>query len=180
MLPTSKFVSAALAILMSWGAAPAARAQDAAAAMTEHPAPGDYRLSAAGFQDAYGFNDTARAVINLYYAKWKTGLKIMRYAGYPVPVATALGRHYEPDPRTYGVAPNYSKYYYDPWVAPVAFSLLGVSAFGFIKATLFNRRALYEVIRQYRATRRLPAAVRPAALRPYLTEVLGVMAPAKP
>lgn len=179
-MPNMLLKYAALLVFTSLGAAPAARAQDAAAAMTEHPAPGDYRLSVAGFQDAYGFNDTARAVINLYYAKWKTGLKIMRYAGYPVPVATALGRHYEPDPRTGGVAPNYSKYYYDPWVAPVAFGLLGVSAFGLVRATLFNRRALYEVIRQYRATRRLPASVRPAALRPYLTEVLGVVGPAKP
>ncbi|OGX83852.1 hypothetical protein BEN48_03565 [Hymenobacter glacialis] len=158
--------------------ASAARGQDAAAAMMEHPATSDYRLSARGFEDAYGFNDTARAVIQLYYARWNTGLKIMKYAGYPVPVATALGRHYEPDPRTYGAAPNYSKYYYDPWVAPVAFSLLGISTFGFIKATTYNRRQLYTVIRQYRATRRLPASVPTAALRPYLQVLLGEMAPA--
>lgn len=159
------------------GMAPAARAQDAAAAMTDHPATSEYRLSAGGFQDAYGFNDTARAVINLYYAKWKTGLKIMRYAGYPVPVVGVLGRHYEPNPATYGASPNYSKYYYDPWVAPVAYSLLGISAFGFIKATRYNRRALYAVIHQYRATRRLPPSVPLTALQPYLVEVLGEMPP---
>ncbi|WP_152559977.1 hypothetical protein [Hymenobacter sp. IS2118] len=158
--------------------APAARGQDAAAAMMAQPATSDYRLSERGFEDAYGFNDTARAVIQLYYARWKTGLTIMKYAGYPVPVATALGRHYEPNPRTYGASPNYSKYYYDSWVAPVVFSLLGVSTFGFIKATIYNRRQLYTVIRQYRATRRLPASVPAAALRPYLKVLLGEMAPA--
>lgn len=156
----------------------AARAQDAAAAMTEHPATSDYRLSRAGFEDAYGFNDTARAIIRLYYGKWNTGRHIMQFAGAPVPLVAVLGRHYEPDPRTYGAAPNYSAYYYEPWVAPVVYSLLGVSAFGFIKATVFNRRQLYTAIRQYRATRRLPPAVRPATLAPYLLEVGREGAPA--
>lgn len=155
-----------LLLMALFARVPAVRAQDAAAAMIENPVPSDYRFSRAGFEDAYAFNDTARAIIRLYYAKWTTGLRIMKYTGYPVPVITAVGRHYEPDPRTYNVAPNYSKYYYDPWVAPVAFSMLGVSTFGFIKATSYNRRALYKTIREYRATRRLPAGVRVAALAP--------------
>jgi hypothetical protein len=161
--------------------APAAHAQDAAAAMTDNPATSDYRLSRAGFEDAYAFNDTARAIIRLYYSKWNTGRNIMRFAGAPVPVITAVGRHYEPDPRTYGVAPDYSKYYYDPWVAPMAYSLLGVSVFGLIKATTYNRRQLYTTIRQYRATRRLPTTLRPALLVPYLTEISqeGPPAPGK-
>jgi hypothetical protein len=95
----------------------------------------------------------------------------MRYAGFPVPVITAVGRHYEPDPRTYNVAPNYSKYYYDPWVAPAAYSLLAVSAFGTIRAFSHNRQQLYSVLRRYYASRRLPAEVRAATLRPYLTEL---------
>lgn len=45
----------------------------------------------------------------------------------------AVGRHYETGP--YGVGVNYQKYYYDPWVAPVTYSLLAGSAFGLIKAT---------------------------------------------
>lgn len=150
---------------------PAAHAQDAAAAMTDNPATSDYRLSKASFEDVYAFNDTARAIIRLYYSKWNIGRNIMRFAGAPVPVIAAVGRHYEPDPRTYGVTPNYNKYYYDPWVAPMAYSLLGVSAFGLIKATTYNRRQLYTVIRQYRATRRLPASLRPALLVPYLAEI---------
>ena len=147
------------------------RAQSSAETMTEHPGKSDYKLSRAGFEDAYAFNDTARAIIRMYYAKWRSGLNIMRFAAVPVPVATIVGRHYEPNPATYGVTPNYNAYYYDSWVAPLAFSLLGVSAFGMIRAVNNGRDQLYQVIRQYHATRRLPLAVRPAALQPYLAEV---------
>ncbi|MCC3153896.1 hypothetical protein Q3A66_13290 [Hymenobacter sp. BT770] len=139
--------------------------------MTEHPSKDQYKLSRAGFEDAYAFNDTARAIIRLYYAKWKTGRNIMRFAAIPVPVITAVGRQYEPNPATYGASPNYNAYYYDSWVAPMAFSLLGVSAFGVIRAVNNGRDQLYQVIRQYHATRRLPAAVCPAALVPYLVQV---------
>ncbi|WP_139924415.1 hypothetical protein [Hymenobacter sp. DG01] len=152
----------------------AAHAQDAAAtaaAMTPTAAPYEYRLTVRGFEETYGFNDTARAVIRLYFAKWKTGLRIMQFAGAPVPIVSVLGKHYNPDPRTGGVAPNYSSYYYDPWVAPVAFSLLGVSAFGFGKTTVWNRKQLYHTIRQYRASRQLPRQVTPALLMPYLQTV---------
>lgn len=146
-------------------------AQSSADVMTEHPSKDQYKLSRAGFEDAYAFNDTARAIIRLYYAKWKTGRSIMRFAAIPVPVITAVGRHYEPNPATYGASPNYNAYYYDSWVAPMAYSLLGVSAFGVIRAVNNGRDQLYQVIRQYHATRRLPAAVRPAALIPYLVQV---------
>jgi hypothetical protein len=147
------------------------KAQSSAATMTEHPSKSEYKLSRAGFEDAYAFNDTARAIIRLYYAKWNTGRNIMRAAAIPVPVATIVGRHYEPNPATYGASPNYNAYYYDSWVAPVAFSLLGVSVFGMICAVNNGRDQLYQVIRQYHATRRLPAAIRPAALVPYLVQV---------
>lgn len=147
------------------------KAQSSADAMTEHPTKPDYKLSRAGFEDAYAFNDTARAIIRMYYAKWRTGLRIMRCAAIPVPVATAVGRHYEPNPATYGITPNYNAYYYDSWVAPTAFSLLGVSVFGMVRAINNGRDQLYQVIRQYRATRQLPLSVRPAALRPYLMQV---------
>ncbi|RPD46989.1 hypothetical protein DNI29_12580 [Hymenobacter sediminis] len=136
--------------------------------MNLKPAPYEYRLSELGFEETYGFNDTARAVIRLYYAKWKTGLRIMQFSGAPVPIVSVLGKHYNPDPRTGGVAPNYNSYYYDPWVAPVAFSLLGVSAFGFGKTTAWNRRQLYHTIRQYRASHQLPKQVTPALLTSYL------------
>ena len=147
------------------------RAQSSAATMTEHPSKDQYKLSRAGFEDAYAFNDTARAIIRLYYAKWNTGRNIMRVAAIPVPVITAIGRHYEPNPATYGASPNYNAYYYDSWVAPMAFSLLGISAFGMICAINNGRDQLYQVIRQYHTTRRLPTAVRPAALIPYLVQV---------
>jgi hypothetical protein len=147
------------------------RAQSLAETMVEHPAKSDYKLSRAGFEDAYAFNDTARAIIHMYYAKWRNGLKIMRFAAIPVPVVTVIGRHYEPNPATYGVTPNYNAYYYDSWVPATAFSLLGVSAFGVIRAVNNGRDQLYQVIRQYHTTRRLPPAVRLAALRPYLLEV---------
>ncbi|MDO7846616.1 hypothetical protein Q5H92_09630 [Hymenobacter sp. M29] len=146
-------------------------AQTPAATMTEHPDKSDYKLSRAGFEDAYAFNDTARAIIRMYYAKWNSGRKIMRFAAIPVPVVTLVGRHYEPNPATYGASPNYNAYYYDSWVAPTAFSLLGVSAFGVIRAVSNGRDQLYQVIRQYRATRRLPPSVRPAALVPFLMQV---------
>lgn len=139
--------------------------------MVEQPAKSDYRLSAASFEDAYGFNDTARAIIRLYYSRLKSGRQIMQFAGAPVPVVAALGRHYEPDPRTYNAAPNYSKYYYDPWVPPVAYGLLAVSLFGAIRAISHNRSTLYGLIRRYQATHRLPAEVRAGALRPYLAKM---------
>jgi hypothetical protein len=147
------------------------RAQSPAATMTEHPDKSEYKLSRAGFEDAYAFNDTARAIIRMYYAKWNTGRNIMRFAAIPVPVVTVVGRHYEPNPATYGVTPNYNAYYYDSWVAPMAFSLLGVSVFGMVRAINNGRDQLYQTIRQYDATRRLPLSIRPAALVPYLLEV---------
>lgn len=163
--------------VLFWGLAgvaglPAARAQTAAttaAAMTENPSPYEFRLSELGFEETYGFNDTARAVIRLYYAKWKTGRQIMQFVGAPAPVVSVLGRHYRADPAT-GAVPN-SSYYYDPWVAPVAYSLLGGSAFGLIKATVWNRRQLYRTIRQYRATHQLPKQVTPALLTTHLQAV---------
>ncbi|MFD2718285.1 hypothetical protein ACFST9_06135 [Hymenobacter monticola] len=165
-----------IALALGLTAAGTAQAQDAASAMVANPSTDAYRLTERGFDDAYGFNDTARAVIHLFYAKWKTGKKIMQYAGVPVPVVSVVGKHYNPDPRTYNVAPNYSSYYYDPWVAPVAFSLLGVSAFGFGKATKWNRRQLYAAIRTYRATRRLPAFVTPQLLALHLAAITGGLA----
>ena len=42
----------------------------------------------------------------MYYAKWNTGRNIMRFTGIPVPVAIVIGRHYEPNPATYGASPN--------------------------------------------------------------------------
>ena len=159
--------------LIGFAAATQAQDRDVASAMVEQPPTSAFRLTQRGFYDAYGFNDTARAVINLFYAKWGSGRKIMQFAGAPVPVITALGKHYNPDPATYGVAPNYSSYYYDPWVAPMAYSLLGISAFGLGKATKWNRRQLYQAIRSYRATRRLPAFVTPKLLMPYLAREMG-------
>jgi hypothetical protein len=147
------------------------RAQSLAATMTEHPSKPDYKLSRAGFEDAYAFNDTARAIIRMYYAKWNTGRNIMRFAGIPVPVVTIIGRHYEPNPATYGATPNYNAYYYDSWVAPTAFSLLGISVFGMIRTASNGRDQLYQVIRQYHATRQLPPAVHRAVLVPYLVQV---------
>ncbi|GAB3870250.1 hypothetical protein GCM10028824_18660 [Hymenobacter segetis] len=147
------------------------QSQSPAATMTEHPDKSEYKLSRAGFEDAYAFNDTARAIIRMYYAKWNTGRNIMRFAAIPVPVVSLVGRHYEPNPATYGVTPNYNAYYYDSWVAPTAFSLLGISAFGMIRAVSNGRDQLYQVIRQYRATRRLPLSIRTAALVPYLVQV---------
>lgn len=167
-----------IAFAISFVTAINARAQDAASAMVELPSTDAYRLTERGFDDAYGFNDTARAVIHLFYAKWKAGKKIMRFAGAPVPVVSVLGKHYNPDPRTYNVAPNYSSYYYDPWVPPVAYSLLAVSAFGFGKATKWNRRQLYAAIRTYRTTRRLPAFVTPKLLTAHLLSVTGEQTPA--
>ncbi|MDO7887405.1 hypothetical protein [Hymenobacter cheonanensis] len=49
-------------------------------------------------------------------------------------------------------------------MAPVVYSLLAGSVYGFIKATKWNRRHLYQAIRTYRATHRLPAQVTPALL----------------
>ncbi|UOQ76080.1 hypothetical protein MUN84_15915 [Hymenobacter sp. 5516J-16] len=163
--------SATLSFLISLTAAQAQDAAATAAAMTDKPGQYEYRLSELGFEETFGFNDTARAVIRLYYAKWKTGRQIMQFAGAPIPIVSVLGKHYNPDPRTGGVAPNYSSYYYDPWVAPVAYSLLGVSAFGLVKATVWNRKQLYHTIRQYRASRQLPSQVTPALLAPYLRAV---------
>ncbi|MCA8832624.1 hypothetical protein [Hymenobacter pini] len=140
--------------------------------MPEQPAPYEFRLTEASFEEAYGFNDTARAVIRLYYSKWNTGRRIMQFAGYPVPLVSAVGRHMGETTTSSGViVPNAGTYYYDPWVAPVAFSLLGVSAFGLGKATAWNRRQLYTAIRQYRLTHKLPAQVTARLLAPYLQAV---------
>ena len=167
MLKKSTLLLLLALLLVTWPG----RAQSLAATMTEHPSKPDYKLSRAGFEDAYAFNDTARAIIRMYYAKWNTGRNIMRFAGIPVPVVTIIGRHYEPNPATYGATPNYNAYYYDSWVAPTAFSLLGISVFGMIRAASNGRDQLYQVIRQYHATRQLPLAVHRAALVPYLVQV---------
>lgn len=53
----------------------------------------------------------------------------------------------------------------------MAFSLLGISVFGMIRAVNNGRNQLYQVVRQCHATRRLPLSIRPAALVPYLVEV---------
>jgi hypothetical protein len=138
------------------------RAQGLLSTMNDNPQPGEFRLSEEEFGSTYGFNDTAQAVIRLYYRKWNAGRRIMYIAGIPAGPVVAVGRHYETGP--YGVGVNYQKYYYDPWVAPVTYSLLAGSAFGLIKATKWNRRHLYQAIRAYRATHRLPAQVTPALL----------------
>lgn len=155
---------------LNLASAPDARAQDAAAAMTAQPATGDYRISETEFERTYGFNDTARAIIHLYYAKWNTGRNIAQFAGAPGSLAVALGRHYDTYPNSYGTVPDYGKYYYDPWVAPVVYSSLAAVVFGLIKAGRHSRRNLYDAIRQYRATRQLPAGLRAASLVPYLTQ----------
>jgi hypothetical protein len=147
------------------------KAQFTAASMVEHPQKSEYKLSRETFEEAYAFNDTARAIIRLYYAKWNTGRNIMRFAAIPVPIVAIAGRHYEPNPATYGASPNYNAYYYDSWVAPTAFSLLGVSVFGMVWAISNGRDQLYQVIRHYHATRKLPESIRPATLVPYLLQV---------
>ncbi len=157
-----------------------ATAQSAAAAMVEKPVKSDYKLSPQSFEDTYGFNDTAKAIIRFYSSRLKSGQRIMRYAGAPVPVITALGRHYEMDPRTNYASPNYSKYYYDPWVPPLAYSLLAVSTFGIIRSLTHNRQQLYGVIRRYYATRRLPAEVPARVLRPYLAALAEEGRPGRP
>lgn len=148
------------------GASGGACAQGLLSTMNDHPQPGEFRLSEEEFGNTYGFNDTARAVIRLYYHKWNTGRRIMYIVGIPAAPITAVGRHYDTGP--YGVAPNYQSYYYDPWVAPVVYSLLAGSAFGLIKATKWNRRQLYQAIRTYHTTHKLPAQVTPALLAAYL------------
>ena len=142
-------------------------------AMAEQPMPGEYKLTREAFEDAYAFNDTARAIIRMRYAKRNTGLNIARWAPLPVPLLALIGRHQNPTVTvtntTVTVSPN--SYYYDSWVAPTAFSLLGVSLAGLILAGNHSREQLYREVRQYRLTRRLPATVHPAALVPYLLEV---------
>lgn len=130
------------------------------------PPSGAFRLSEDAFLDTYGFNDTARAIIRLYYAKWTAGKLIMYIAGTPASAVTALGRHYEPGP--YGAGVNYNAYYYDPWVGPVVSTLLAGTIFGLVKATKWNRRQLYQAIRSYHDTHRLPAPVTPALLAKWL------------
>ena len=149
------------------------RAQSSVQVMAEHPMSGEYRLSEGAFEDAYAFNDTARAIIRMRYSKRNTGLNIMRIAAIPVPLVALIGRHKNPTvtvtSSTVTIDPN--SYYYDSWVAPTAFSLLGVSLAGLILSANHGREQLYQEIRQYRTTRRLPASVRPAALVPYLMRV---------
>lgn len=143
-------------------AAPAGWGQATEIPLVADPPASYFRLTEDAFTATYGFNDTARAIIRLYYAKWETGKRIMYIAGAPASLVTALGRHYEAGP--YGAGVNYASYYYDPWVAPVVSTLLAGTIFGFIKATKWNRRQLYEAIRRYHDTRRLPDSVPPALL----------------
>lgn len=107
------------------------------------------------------------------YAKRNTGLNIARWVLVPVPILALIGQHQNPTVTatntTVTVSPN--SYYYDDWVTPTAFSLLGVSLAGLIYAGNHGRDQLYREVRQYRLTRRLPATVRPAALIPYLLQV---------
>ena len=153
-------------------AAQPGRAQSSVQAMTEHPMPGEFKLSEGAFEDAYAFNDTARALIRMRYSKRNTGLNIARLVLIPAPILGLIGRHKEPTVSVVGntvtISPN--SYYYDPWVAPAVYSLLGVSLGGLILAGNHGRDKLYEEVRQYRATRRLPASVRPATLVPYLMQ----------
>ena len=150
-----------------------ARAQSSVQTMAEHPMPGEFKLSEGAFEDAYAFNDTARAIIRMRYSKRNTGLNIMRFAVIPVPLLALIGRHKNPTvtvtSTTVTIDPN--SYYYDSWVSPTAFSLLGVSLAGLILSANHGREQLYQEIRQYHTTRRLPASVRPAALVPYLMQV---------
>ena len=134
--------------------------------MQENPPTSAFRLSEDAFLTTYGFNDTARAIIKLYYRKWGAGKRIIYIAGLPASAVTAVGRHYDMGP--YGVTPNYNSYTYDPWVAPVISTLLAGSVYGFIKATKWNRRQLYQAIHAYQTTHRLPATVSPALLAPLL------------
>lgn len=141
--------------------------------MSEQPMPGEYKLTREAFEDAYAFNDTARAIIRMRYAKRNTGLNIARWVLVPVPLLALAGRHQNPTvsvtSTTVTVSPN--SYYYDSWVAPMAYSFLGASLAGLILAGNHSREQLYREVRQYRLTRRLPATVHPATLVPYLLEV---------
>ena len=49
--------------------------------------------------------------------------------------------------------------------------MLGILVFGMIRAVNNGRDQLYQVVRQYHTTRRLPLSIRPVALVPYLVEV---------
>ena len=149
------------------------QAQALVQTMPEQPMPGEYKLSREAFEDAYAFNDTARAIIRMRYSKRNTGLNIARWAPVPVPLLALIGRHQNPTVTvtntTVTVSPN--SYYYDSWVYPMAYSFLGGSLAGLILAANHSREQLYREVRQYRLTRRLPTTVHPAALVPYLVQV---------
>jgi hypothetical protein len=129
----------------------------------EKPAAEDYKLSYEDFALRYGANDTARAIIDMYYQRFNGGRAIASIAS---GVTSTLGliANAQADAQAQknqppGQVAQVGDRVYPGWVYPVLGVGLPLTIFGFVKMATWNRLELYQVLRRYHQSHQLPPKV---------------------
>jgi len=101
-----------------------------------------YKLSKEDFEEQYAFNDTARAVIRLFFQKRTAALRLGSAMGLPLLIVSAAGTKRTQTVSLRGVsAPKTS---YEPFVVPALIGIGAVWVYVLIKAGHFSKKSLLE------------------------------------
>jgi hypothetical protein len=110
----------------------------------------EFKLTKNAHLEQYGFNDTARAVINLYFTKRK-GTQVLAYSNLGfLAVIRAAGQE-EKSP----LDPS-SEVSYKPWVIPALVVAGGVAVSSFVRLDVWSLKSLMKALYTYEKTGVLP------------------------
>jgi hypothetical protein len=110
----------------------------------------DFKVSRGAYLDYYGYNDTARAIINMYFTKRK-GTKIIAYSNLGFLTLIRVAGQEETSP----LDPN-ADVKYKPWVVPAVVAAGSVAIFSLIRADAWSLRSLVKTIYTYERSGVLP------------------------
>jgi hypothetical protein len=117
----------------------------------------DYKLKKANFEEQYAFNDTAKAVIRLFFQKRMAALTIAAAMGVPLALVRAAGTQ---DTRTVSLRGGVTtSRQYGSSVVPLLVVIGTAEIYAFSKASRFSRKRLLETLIDYERNRALPASL---------------------
>ncbi len=104
----------------------------------------DFKLPKSAYLSTYAFDDTAKAIINLYFGKRSAPKTILYTNLVTVPIIRVGGQNQQPPPST--------EVTYKPWVTPAAVVLAGVTLFSLIRLNKWSLKKLVKTLYAYQKT----------------------------
>ncbi len=123
------------------------------------PTAEEYKLTEEDFQQHYAANDTAAAIIHLYFTKRNKGLLLNQIFGTAGVAVSTVDRVQQQQQAPYGQTATAER---AAWVMPALLATVPVAIGGLIYAANWSRIDCYRMLRRYKALgmRELTPAVR--------------------